>query len=321
MTPPPPWPPRPLRLGPLLTLGDETDAAGRLLLEDSAPADARRRAERAGVAMVTATCAYPDSPSRQGGELNRSAYDALREELGPMLRGFAWLAGHYLEDHPERRQSPRCLYDVSYLAMHLPIVVFRRAEAPVAPHGALAPWVAAMFKASRGIFSASVNLLNRSGAGGGGEAPLTAAKATAFAEEHGHLVRRQTGRVCAAPTRLIERTLGVMLTGQGADPEGVDLGALVPYEDLWHFHTTHERLNDALGRYRTTLEQAMATAGPDPRTLFATSVVLAGERLSLGAATQRCIEEVSELQTELNDILGRRGRLGPLSFDELTKLL
>ena len=75
-----------LRLAQLLTLSDQTDETGRLLLEDSAPPPAIRRAERAGISMETVTCAYPDTPSRVGGRMNASAYDALRRDTADPAR-------------------------------------------------------------------------------------------------------------------------------------------------------------------------------------------------------------------------------------------
>lgn len=316
-----PRPSRPLKLAPLLTLGEETDAEGRLLLEDSAPSRARRLAERRGVAMATETCTYPDSPSRQGGQYNVSAYEALRAQLGPMLCGFSWLAENYRQRCPDRAETVAALYDTSYLAMHLPLVLFHRLPDPIEAQGALPPYVAAMFKAARGIFSATINLTNQPGSR---DRPLTAAQALDFAESKGHLRRRQTGRVCAAPQRLIERTLGVMLTGRGADPAGCDLATLVDFDQLWRFHLAHERLNDQLNGYRSVLERAMAAGGaggPDPRTLFATPVTIGTARTTLGAHTQAVVTSLGEIQAELNAVVGRQGPNPGVTFEELTKLL
>ncbi|MGH2772073.1 MAG: hypothetical protein ACRDIU_02895, partial [Actinomycetota bacterium] len=52
--------PRPpgMRLWDLLTITDQTDDQGRLLLEDSAPADAIARVEAGGISMETVPVAY-----------------------------------------------------------------------------------------------------------------------------------------------------------------------------------------------------------------------------------------------------------------------
>ncbi|MGH9149060.1 MAG: hypothetical protein ACRD0F_01805, partial [Acidimicrobiales bacterium] len=217
----------------LLALSDQTDENGRLLLEDSAPRKARKRAEKAGVAMRTTRCTYADSPLRVGGLMNASAYDALRHDTAEMLNGFAWLAGGYLAIHPAHKGTTRGLFDVANMGVTLPLVLFHRAEGAIAHHGQLPSWVGSLFKASRGVFSATVDLGNRSGPG----AALTAAETVAFAEEAGHLRRPETARVCAAPTRLIERTIAVMLTGEGADPSRSHLGQWLDFALLWRFYS------------------------------------------------------------------------------------
>jgi hypothetical protein len=167
-----------LRLWEMLTLSDQTDEFGRLLLEDSAPPAALAKADRAGVPRETAPCPYSDTPSRLSGLMNESAYEALRQDTAHILNGFAWLAGQYLHLHPSNRSSVQALADVSHLGLSLPLVLTGRAHQPIPRNGRLPSYVASIFKASRGVFSAAVDMLNKKGA----ETKVTAADITAFAD-------------------------------------------------------------------------------------------------------------------------------------------
>jgi hypothetical protein len=293
-----------LSLSQLLTVGDQTDAAGRLLLEDSAPEKARRRVTQAGVSIETVPSPYHDLASRAEGVINLSAYEALRQDTAEILDGFAWITTQYLRLHPTRRATVQAFFDCSQLGISLPLVLFQRTVDPVPAHRRLPTYVASIFKASRGVFSAAVDLRNRTGAP---FAKTTAAEIVRFADEHGHLKRAETGRVCAAPTRLIERALGVLVTGEGADPARSGLGGLVDFEVLWDFCRLQEELGQALSAYRAVLDQATARVGmADPETLFRTMVPDGGRTRPLGEVTEALAARATALQGELNRLLGRR---------------
>jgi hypothetical protein len=315
--------PRPLRpgmrLSQLLTVRDQTDTTGRLLLEDSAPEHARRKAHRAGIAMKTESCPYRDTPSRLGGTMNTSAYDALRRDLAEVLNGLAWIAASYLELDPARRSTVRALLDCSHLGVSLPLVLFYRSDEAVEPHGALPSYVASIFKACRGLFSAAVDLLNKQGPP---ERVVTAEEVVAFAEHEGHLVRPNTRRVCAAPTRLIERTIDVILTGEGADPSRSDLGTLVAFPTLWEFYTVEESFSEALSGYRLLLDNLMSTAQlADPAQLFETRILDEGRSRPFGEVTEEFLQRAEEVQASLNRILGRSTNAASVTFEDLLRLL
>ncbi len=309
--PPTAVPRRPgLRLPQLLTLTDQTDETGRLLLEDSAPPAAVRRAERAGIRMDTMTCTYQDTPSRLGGQMNIAAYEALRRDTADILNGFDWLGQH------AEQGAPRRMFVTSYLGVTLAMALFHRALDPVAPHGQLPSYVASIFKASRGIFSYSVDLTNRLGP----SATLTAAEVLRDAEEHRHLVRPQTGRVCAAPTRLIERTLTVLITAEGADASRSELGKLVDFEVLWELYELQDRLGQALSAYRAILESLRREAGPtaDPTRLFDTRLP---DGTSVGQRTDELLALADEVQRGLNRALGRAENARPLGYEDILRML
>ena len=310
-------PARGLRIADILTVRDETDTTGRLLLEDSAPKKARKTVERGGVAMKSVRCPYHDTPSRIGGLINISAYEALRHDTGPLLDGFAWLARCYHARQPANRSTVQGLLDVSNLGLSLPLVLLRRADDPVPPHGAMPTFVASLFKASRGVFSAAVDMLNQQG-----NVPTTAAEVVQFADEHHHLKRQATGRACAAPTRLIERTLAVVLTGEGADAQRSQLKDLVAFEHLWRFYTLNETFNAAVNKYRWFLEQIAKEAGTvDPEVLFATQLQEGGRRFTFGEFTTGFLDHLNSVQADLNRVLGRSDDVAPLTYDDALRLL
>lgn len=331
MTSPAPVERRGMRLSQMLTLADQTDSAGRLLLEDSAPVPAVRQAERAGIAMTTSVCEYPDTPSRRGGLMNTSAYDALRADTAPVLRGFAWLSSRFLEQRPRRRDTVESLLHVSNLGVTLPLVLFFRTRNPVAPHGVLPPFIASLFKASRGVFSAAVDMVNRKG----GAHLTTAEEVLAFAEEHGHLARPATGRVCAAPSKLIGTNIAAMLAGDPAEAARSDMGELVDFDELWEFYTTQETFSQAVSQYRHTLDRLLSAGqGPvrvthDPgadlrrsiRQLAGLVVTEGGRTGTFGQLTEAMIIHANTVQASLNRALGREELARPLSFDDLARLL
>ena len=297
---------------------DETDTTGRLLLEDAAPKKARKNAERSGVAMKSVRCPYTDTPSRTGGLMNVSAYEALRHDTGPILDGFAWLAEQFYSRQPDSRSTVQGLLHVSNLALSLPLVLLHRAQDPVARDGGMPPFVASIFKAGRGVFSAAVDMLNKLG----GTTEITAADIVTFADENHHLMRAQSRRACAAPTRLIERTLAVIVTGEGGDPSRSAVGDLVRFDDLWRFYTLQETFNQAVNKYRIFLEQVVTQAGTqDPEILFAVRMQEGGRSYSFGELTAGFVDHVNQLQAALNQSLGRNADAPPLTFREAMALL
>ena len=307
-----------MRISDLLTLRDQTDETGRLLLEDSAPKQAMKRARRDGVPMKSAPCPYDDTPSRLGGDMNASAYDALRRDTADVLNSFAWLSGHYFEMQPSNRGTTLGLTDVTSMGISLPLVLFRRGVDPVPPQGRLPSYVASLFKASRGVFSASVDLLNKVG-----HSPTTGAEVGRFAEQEGHFVRQETGRVCAAPTRLIERTIDVVLTGRGADASRSGLGELLPFATLWEFWNVEQAFNRAFDRYGHVLRSLLEASGgaPDPETLFGATVVDQGVEHRFGAFTDAFLDYANAAQAELNRLLGRAQNAPPLRFEDVVRIL
>ena len=311
-------PPPGMRLSELLTVRDQTDENGRLLLEDAAPKSARRRVHKAGIAMEMVPCPHQDTPSRFGGPMNVSAYEALRHDMGEVLDGFAWLTGQYLQLQPARRSTVRGLFDASYLGLTLPLVLFYRGRDPMAPHRQMPSFVASMFKASRGVFSAAVDMLNRRGP----TARVSAAEVVRFADEHGHLRRADTGRSCAAPTRLIERTVEVILTGQGGDATKCPLGGLVDFGRLWEFYSLQDAFSRAVSNYRFLLDDIAAQTGsPDPAKLFDVRVPSGGRIRSFGEVTDGVVRQANEIQRGLNAVLERADDGPTIDFEDLLGML
>jgi len=307
-------------LGDLLTVRDQTDTSGRLLLEDSAPRKARRRAEQAGIAMRTVACSYPDSPSRHGGIMNVSAYEALRQDTAEILNGFAWLRENYLRVHPTRRSTVQAFFDVGNLGITLPLVLLYRGRDPVRPHGELPTYIASIFKASRGVFSAAVDLLNTAGP------PLrkiTATEVMQFAEERGHFKRDETKRVCAAPTRLIERCIDVFVTGEGGDQTRSELGTHIRFGVLWEFYRLQDEFGQALSNYRFLLDKLSRAGMTDINEMFTATVPDGGggRMRSFGDVTDGMVRRANAIQDELNTLLGRRAGVAPLTIERLVAML
>jgi hypothetical protein len=310
---------RPLVLGlaDLLTVGDRTDQSGRLLLEDSASRPARRAALRAGVPMKSSKCPFHDTPSRVGGPMNLSAYEALRADTAGILDGFAWLTSQLLSTQGSSANSIQLLYDVSYLGITVPLLLFHRAVDPVPPYQSLPTVVASLFKASRGLFSVAVALLNENGPP---SRAIDAAQVVAFADQHGHFVHPAPRRVCAAPTRLIERTISVILSGDGANGSASALGEMVAFPELWRFYRVQDDLAQALSTYgfirgrlfppgdTTSLKESFLRSVP-------------GTTGTFGQLTEAMLGHVNSAQVELNRLLGREGAAAPLGVQQLIALL
>lgn len=311
-------PPPGMRLSQLLTVRDQTDENGRLLLEDAAPKSARRRVHKAGIAMEMVPCPHKDTPSRYGGPMNLSAYEALRHDMGEVLDGFTWLAGHYLELQPARRSTVRGLFDVSYVGLTLPLVLFYRGRDPLPPHRHMPSFIASMFKASRGVFSAAVDMLNRRGPA----ARVSASEVVRFADEHGHLLRADTRRACAAPTRLIERTVEVILTGHGGDAGNSRLGAFVEFGRLWDFYSLQDSFSRAISNYRILLDDIAAQTGsPDPAKLFDVMVPSGGRIRSFGEVTDGVVRQANDIQRNMNAVLERADDAPSIDFEDLLGML
>lgn len=306
-----------LRLSELLTITDETDEDGRLLLEDSAPERAIRKAVRAGTPMETVSCPYRDTPSRHGGRMNISAYEALRRDTSAVLRGLAWLGSRYYEQEPAARGTVRGLTELSKLGITLPLIVFRRGRDPVARHGELPSYAGAIFKASRGMFSAAFDMQAKVGPG-----ETTAQEVVRFAEAEGHFTRPATGTVCAAPTKLIERTVAVMLSATGADPEASELDDLVDFEALWNFFRVEKAFNENLSRYGYVLDQLQARGkSVDDRDLFDATFRIGGKAGQFGEFTDAFLRYANQAQALLNRAVGRAENAPPLTFQDIVRAL
>ena len=310
-----------MRIGQLLALSDQTDADGRLLLEDSAPEAAIRKAKQAGIPMESGPAPYQDTPSRYGGRMNVSAYEALRHDVAGILNGFAWLAEHAaaaLAPEP-LPATPRRLFVTSYLGVSLAHVLFHRAVDPVPPHGQLPPYVASIFKASRGIFSFSVQLENDLGS----DHPMTAADVMTYAEEHRQLVRPETGEVCAAPTRLIERTIEAILISEGADAAKSTIGDLVDFPMLWDFYRLQDEVGIVLSAFRVVLNQVSAIAqSGDPNRLFSARIPTGpAQGRPFGQFTGEVLATITEAQAGMNRALGRAENARAVTPEDLLRML
>jgi hypothetical protein len=302
-----------MRLAQLLVLSDQTDETGRLLLEDSAPRQAIKKAQRAGISMATVPAPYQDTPSRLGGQMNAAAYDVLRHDTADILAGFAWLADNHRQRAPHETGAPRRLYAVSYLGVNLVHVLFHRAVDPVPPHGQLPAYIASIFKASRGLFSFSVQLENDLGP----SKAMTAAEVVQYAEDKRQLVRPDTGRVCAAPTRLIERTVEAIL--EGGDASKSALPDLIDFEALWEFYRQQDAVGDALSRFRVVAENMGAA---DPTRLFQTVIPGGPARgQTFGQFAEGTVNLVNEAQAAMNRALGRSENAKPIGLEELLRML
>ncbi len=308
-----------MRLAQMLTLSDQTDASGRLLLEDSAPKPAIRQAERAGVSMATAPAPYQDTPSRYGGQMNVAAYEALRHDTAAILDGFAWLAQSHLAAHPEESSPPQRLYWTSYLGVNVVHVLFHRADDPIGAHGQLPPYIASIFKASRGLFSFSVALENELGP----DAALTAAEVVAYAEEKHHLVRPDTGRVCAAPTRLIERTLEVILGDAGADAARSELPSLLDFAVLDEFTRLQDEFGRTLSTFRVVVDNLSAAGVMNDPARLVRTVIPGGpaKGKTFGQLTDEVVKAANRTQARMNRLLGRSENAGRLSLPDILRML
>jgi hypothetical protein len=307
-------------LSELLTLSDQTDEDGRLLLEDSAPRQAQKRLRRSGIAMTEACCDYADSPSRLGGRMNVAAYEALRHDVAEVLDGFAWLAELRAGGAPGvGRASLQALIDVANLGSTLPLVAFHRTQRQVPAQGALPAFVASIFKASRGLFSGAVAMLND---GYEPEANLTSEEVLTFVEAQGHFRRTETERVCAAPTRLIARTIEAVLTGRGAESARSALGDHLDADDLWLYFSLHDSFGQALSTYRFVLANLSEDhPGAGVEELLGAPVEVGGRKGTFGDFTDAVIHTATVTQNRMNEVLGRAGDAPPLTLPGLLQIL
>lgn len=320
MTPSPPDPANApaVSLTAILTVSDETDETGRLLLEDSAPERAVRMARRRGVEMRSQPCPYEDTPSRLGRPMNVAAYEALRADLADVLDGFAWLADRTLAQGTSQAGTPGILYEVSYLGISLPTLLLHRAADPYPPRGALPTAVASTFKASRGLFSVAVSMLND----GRATRRVDAAEAVGYADRKGNLVRPRPSRACAAPTRLIERTLAAILEQDHPRKEGTTprLERLVSFPVLWDVMRVQDELGQALSTYSSVLDHLRRTS-PERRTDDLFDLRVPGTSGTFGQLTDAMVQHANDVQRRLNQRLGRSGDAAPLGFRQVLALL
>lgn len=267
--------------------------------------------------MNSASCPYQDTPSRLGGRMNVSAYEALRGDTTGIFDGFAWLSGEQLIRRPAAAGTVQLLYDTSYLGLTVPLMLFHRAVDPVDPSGSLPTVIASIFKASRGLFSVAVALLNEPGPP---SRSVTAEEVVAYADRHHNLVRPDPPRVCAAPTRLIERTIAVILGGPGGTASASAAAALTPFPALWRFYRVQDDLSQALSVYSYVLAQLSRAYGRvPPEQLFGRMVP--GTSGTFGQLTEAMLAHATSAQEELNRLLGRQVGAPPIKVADLMGLL
>jgi hypothetical protein len=178
--------------------------------------------------------------------------------------------------------------------------------------------VASLFKASRGVFSAAVDMFNKRG-----PVPTSGAEVVRFADEEAHLKRPATGRVCAAPTRLIERVIDVILTGEGGDPDVTTLGELVDFDRLWDFYRLQEAFTRALNHYRFVLDNLVegGVSIYDADRLFDSTIEEGGRSGSFGDYTRAFLDYVNEAQQRMNRLLDRSDEVPPILFEDILRIL
>lgn len=252
--------------------------------------------------------------------MNVSAYEALRHDITEVLNGFAWLAELRAEAAARvSRTSLQAVIDVANLGSTLPLILFHRTERSFPGQGAVPSFVASIFKASRGLFSGAIAMLND---GREPELTVTTEEILAFVEGHGDLRRPETGRVCAAPTRLIGRTVEVILSGRGAESDRSGLADHVDGAQLWAYFSLHDSLSSALSTYRFVLENLSRDhPGATPEQLYGVGVEVAGRRGSFGDLTEAVIQTASVAQARMNEVLGRSGDAPPLDVRGLLQIL
>lgn len=268
--------------------------------------------------MTEAPCDYADSPSRLGGRMNVSAYDALRHDVAEILDGFSWLADLRAQAVASPgRASLQGLIDVANLGSTLPLVLFHRTDRQIPAHGALPTFIASIFKASRGLFSGAVAMLND----GWGAAPVTTDEVLAYAEGHGQFRRSETERVCAAPTRLIARTVEAILSGRGTEANRSRLGEHLDPSDLWAYFSLHDSLSQAMSVYRNVLDDVSRDhPGAGPEQLFGVMVDVAGRKGTFGDFTDAMVHTATVTQSRMNEVLGRADA-PPLTVAGLLQIL
>jgi hypothetical protein len=161
---------------------------------------------------------------------------------------------------------------------------------------------------------------------------MTAAEVLQYAEENRQLVGPSTGRVCAAPTRLIERTLDAILTGHGADADRSGLAELVDFSMLWEVYKLQDALGKAISTYRAVYEGVTAPFGPaaDPNRIFSAKIPTGfasggaggpAEGETFGRFTEQLLVLVNDIQGQINAVLGRAGNARPVGLQEVFELL
>jgi hypothetical protein len=252
--------------------------------------------------------------------MNVSAYEALRHDIAEVLNGFAWLADLHSAASPATgRGSLQSLIDVANLGSTLPLVLFHRVHDQVPAQGALAAYIASIFKASRGLFSGAIAMLNDDREP---STSVTTDEVVAYAEEHGHLRRSETQRVCAAPSRLIGRTVEAILTGGGAESSRSGLGDHLEGVALWRFFSLHDSFSQALSNYRFVLANLTREhPGASPDDLLGVVVTMAGRTGTFGDLTEALAHHGSQAQSAMNEVLGRSGEVPPLTLPALLRML
>jgi hypothetical protein len=152
---------------------------------------------------------------------------------------------------------------------------------------------------------------------------MTAAEVMAYAEEHRQLVRPETGQVCAAPTRLIERTIEAILTGEGADAAKSGLGEVVDFPMLWEFYRLQDSVGEVLSTFRLVMNAVtdVASSG-DPNRLFSATVPSGPAKgQQFGKYTSDVLATITHAQAGMNRALGRAENARPVTLEDLLRML
>ena len=128
--------------------------------------------------------------------------------------------------------------------------------------------------------------------------------------------------MCAAPTRLIERTIAAILTGQGAEPAKSGLAGLVDFPGLWSCYSVQRKFSRSCSDYRYVLENLTRTVGgSDSKRMFGSMVQVEGKTWSFGALTDAFVEYANMVQNALNRLLGRAEDAPAITFEEVLRIL
>jgi hypothetical protein len=202
-----------LGLSQLLTVARFRDRNGRPMLEPLARAEA-------GHVPDYKTCPYPGI--RKGRLMNVSALKMMGAHWKEILGGFGFLAREHRARHPGRPALEEA-WQVTQSAIHLPLYLFMRAEAPVAD-GDLPCSISGMFKASLDIATTAFAMIVSDGrSSDDGDLP---AAIDVAAEAGAHYLNGALYACAGAPNQIA--AVLRMISDASLPPEAEEVSALVP---------------------------------------------------------------------------------------------